>query len=73
MAVNASQSDLERAVLYVCLDCDHVFTTPGKTYSDLDLWCTNAIGACPQCLSDDYAEAFAPIPLVQMPVEVEPL
>jgi hypothetical protein len=41
---------------YRCLDCDHRFDDLGRTYADLDLWCTNAIGACPQCLSDDYEE-----------------
>lgn len=41
---------------YRCLDCGHKFNELGRTYADLDLWCTNAIGACPQCLSDDYAE-----------------
>jgi hypothetical protein len=41
---------------YRCLDCDHRFDELGLTYADLDMWCTNAIGACPQCLSDDYEE-----------------
>lgn len=41
---------------YQCMDCSHQFDVPGKTYADLDLWCTTPIAACPDCGSDDYME-----------------
>ena len=58
---------------YICMDCSHEFDEPGRTYDELDRWCNTAIGACPQCLSDDYtliAELeVKPIP----PIAVKPV
>lgn len=57
---------------YECLACGHQFNQLGKTYAGIDLWCTNAIGACPQCLADDYVETdlqfTVPAPITVMPV-----
>jgi hypothetical protein len=39
---------------YICLNCNHEFDTPSKTYTPEDMWCTKPIPACPECLSSDY-------------------
>jgi hypothetical protein len=43
-------------VKYICADCGFKFDEPGRTYDELDRFCSSVIGACPQCLSDDYTE-----------------
>lgn len=63
---------------YICMECSHEFDEPGRTYADFDIWCTEPIGACPQCLSDDITptdelEVKSIAPITVMPVSTDRL